>query len=394
MALSSSTLPLQTFDDLVSNQASAVLAQSTGLIDFQEGSVLRAMIESNAGNSIWIQGLISALLAVARLQTSSGNDVDTFINAFGYFRTQASPSSGSVTFSRTITTGTSSIPASNTIVSATVGKIQVQFTTTVDTTNPAYDPTTNSYLMAPTVSSVTVPVQCLTSGIIGNVLIGAINTINSPLTNVTGVTNSLAFINGVNIASDAQAKAGFVLYLAGLSKATYSAIASVVANSTGVTRYLIVENENESSQTQLGYFYVVIDNGSGTASGLVSNVLNAVNAVRGLAIIANVDAASANPISASPPISARFHVPSTTTTAQKTAITAAAQSSISSFLSTLPIGGTFYYNRLIQLLFDASPIITEVDMVALNGGSSDFPSSALQVPTVVASNISISYISP
>jgi len=386
-------LPLQSFQDLVDNQAAAILSSSTDLVDFQDGSVLKAIIESNAGNSIWIQALISSLLAAARLQTSSGNEVDTFINAYGNTRKPASQATGSVTFSRTITTSISYIPASTTLVSASSLK-NVVFTTYIDTTNPAYDPTTNSYLINTGISSVTVPVQCNTAGTIGNVLAGQIDTINSALVNVNSVTNGSDFTNGANIASDAQAIAGFPLYLAGLSKATYSAIASAVANVAGVTRYTIVENQNESGATQLGYFYVVIDNGLGTIPDNVkANVQNAVSSTRGLAIQWNVDKATANLCSG---LTATVYVPAGTTTAQQNQITANLKQNVQNFLATLPIGGTWYFSRVFQLIYDASPLILDVigDSVLLNGDTIDFESTSLQVPTINPSTIVLTYQNP
>lgn len=386
-------LPTQSFSQLVNNQAAAIKSSSTQLTDFSPGSILRALVESNAGNSLWIQGLISSLLAIARLQTSTGNDVDTFINAFGYYRSPAVAASGNVTFTRTITTNTSYIPASTTVIQESLNNIS--FTTYINKDNANYDPTTNSYVMLPGTSSITVPVQCNTAGGIGNVEAGAIDTISSTLVNVNEVTNGSAFTNGADIATDAQAIAGFPIYLAGLSAGTLAAITSAVVSVPGVTRYSIVENQNESGSTQLGYFYVVIDNGAGNISDTIKNQVSAaVNAIRGLSIQYNIDKATANEIPANPPVSATIHVPIGTTPDQKSAITATIQTNIVSFLASLPIGGTFFYTRLIQILYDASPLITDVESVTLNGGTSSFTSGALEVPTVNASNISITYSSP
>ena len=287
MTASNSTLPIQSFDTLVANQQAAVLAAATPLIDFQEGSILLALIEANAANSIWIQALMSALLAVTRLQTSSGNDVDTFIQEFGYTRPSAVAATGIVNFSRTIITSVSYIPATTTIVSAS--STNVQFTTTINSTLSYYDPTTNSYVMGIGITNINVPVQCTVTGIMGNVNIGQIDTINSPLINVPTVTNAGAFDNGAAAAPDTLTKADFVLYLQGLSRAIYQAIQFAVVNTPLygqlVTRYQIIENLNESGGAQLGFFFVVVDDGTGSPS---NNLINAVKAnielYRGLAI--------------------------------------------------------------------------------------------------------------
>jgi hypothetical protein len=385
-------LPLQTFDQLVINQATAVTSASDKLIDFNVGSILRAIVESNAGNSIWIQGLISALLAVARLQTSAGADVDSFVTQFGYARKAGVAAVGNVTFSRSITTSVSSIPASTTRVQTSLN--QIVFQTYVDSSNPNYDAVTNSYLMDVGVSSITVPVQCLTVGIVGNVSIGAINTIASALVNVNNVNNTVAFTTGSNEATDSEVKAGFVLYLAGLSKATYSAVASVVASYPGVLRYLIVENESESGVEQLGYFYVVIDNGLGTISDDIRNAVYAqISSVRGLAIQWNVDKATPNALSS---ITADIIVDAETfaSTTAKAAITATIKQNIVNFLGTLGIGATFYITRLAQLIYDASTHIIDTYNIQINGGIIDIPGDTLEVITIDPSLISLTYHAP
>lgn len=75
-------LNTKTFDQLVSDQANAMQGVARILLDFTDGSDFLATVQANAGNSLWLQALITALLAVARLQTSSGSDVDSFVEQF------------------------------------------------------------------------------------------------------------------------------------------------------------------------------------------------------------------------------------------------------------------------------------------------------------------------
>ncbi len=382
-------LPLQSFSEIVQKQAAAIQSVSTQLTDFTEGSVLRAIVESNAGNSIWIQSLISALLAVARLQTSSGNDVDTFIQQFGYSRELAVAATGNVTFSRTITTSLSYIPASTTRVQTSLN--QTIFQTYIVTSHPNYDPATNSYVMGLGISSITVPVKCVVAGSVGNVEVGAIDTINSVLTNVNNVTNAAAFTNGSDQADDPTAKADFVLYLQGLSKGTKAAIASAVVSVPGVTRYKIVENENESAQVQLGYFFVVIDNGLGTISDQIRDqVVAAVELVRGLSIQFNIDKATP----ASPGISAiaASLTVDTADSATRAAITAAIKANLVSFIGSLPINGTLYYTRLAQIIYDSSDHIIDATSILLNGSTSDVSAGALEILTLDPNDVSINYL--
>ena len=110
------TLPIQTFDNIVDNQAAAMKANSPVILDFENGSVIKALIEANAANSIWLQALATSLQAVTRLSTSSGNDVDTFIADFGFSRQQGTNAFGNITFSRFTSTVQGVVPV-GTIVS-------------------------------------------------------------------------------------------------------------------------------------------------------------------------------------------------------------------------------------------------------------------------------------
>ena len=402
MTASNSTLPIQSFDTLVANQQAAVLAAATPLIDFQEGSILLALIEANAANSIWIQALMSALLAVTRLQTSSGNDVDTFIQEFGYTRPSAVAATGIVNFSRTIITSVSYIPATTTIVSAS--STNVQFTTTINSTLSYYDPTTNSYVMGIGITNINVPVQCTVTGIMGNVNIGQIDTINSPLINVPTVTNAGAFDNGAAAAPDTLTKADFVLYLQGLSRAIYQAIQFAVVNTPLygqlVTRYQIIENLNESGGAQLGFFFVVVDDGTGSPS---NNLINAVKAnielYRGLAIQYDV----IGPTVVTMTIVMTLTINISSDTPLQTAVTASVQAALNNYINSLPIGGTkvinippntsgfLYFSELYDIILNSNSNILSVPSLTLNSGTSDIALSAKEVALISNATITINY---
>lgn len=382
-------LQIQSFDTIVQNQATAIKANSSELVDFTPGSILLACVQSNAANSLWLQSLISSLLAKTRLQTSYGSDVDSFVNAFGYERKDGSQATGLVTFSRSVTTFVSFIPASTTIVSASLSG--VRFVTIADTANPAYNPSTNQYEMAIGIASINVKVICMVSGVIGNVLAGQINTLVNPPTNVNTVTNSLNFTSGKNRASDAEVKAGFVIYLATLSKATLSAIRASALSVSGVSKVNVVENLSQSGIQQLGYFYVVVDDGTGGASSnLLSSVHNAVELTRGLTIQYDIIAVIPDPISS---ISVNLIVDTADATARQT-IVSNIKSTLSSYVSSFGIGGKLYYTRIIQLIYDSSSHIVDVTGLLVNGGTSDIPAVIDQkkVLTLNPNNISIAFI--
>ena len=126
-------LPVQSFQQIVDTQSAAMQANSNATLDFSTGSVLLALIQANAANSIWLQALATTLLAVTRLSTSSGTDVDTFIADFGFSRYQGNPASGTVTFSRFTTTIQGIVPV-GTIISDSTNNLT--FVVTSDPSNP------------------------------------------------------------------------------------------------------------------------------------------------------------------------------------------------------------------------------------------------------------------
>ena len=65
--------------------AAAVQAQASALINFSIGSVLLAITEACASVGLWLQWLILQVLALTRLATSTGTNVDTWVVTSGFF---------------------------------------------------------------------------------------------------------------------------------------------------------------------------------------------------------------------------------------------------------------------------------------------------------------------
>jgi hypothetical protein len=464
MSLSGSTLPTQDFNTFTQNQIAAIQAANSNLLDFSTGSVLSSLVASNSALGIWIQGLITSLLALARLQTSTGNNVDTFIQQFGFNRYIGQDATGNVTFSRTNTTLNSYIPA-GTIVSTNIpGQQSVQYKVIADTTNPQWDAVNNRYSFASLATTLNVLVQCLQDGTVGNASINTIIVINTPLTNVTGVTNSTAFSTGQNADSDQATRAKFVQYLAGLYKANYAALVSAVTSANYptstldyiATRYAIVENIDFFTQAaHLGYFYVVVDNGAQTVglgkltlgsggtgysvndvitlaggtfttaatvkvtgvnvgvittftitnagsytvgattytqgsvspaggtgatfntpiytslvpSGLITAVTASITDARGFTIARDIQAPYGSLLLV---FAMNIHLdPNYDTAALRTQITANVNTALVAWTLQIAIGGTFYYTKISQIVYDVSPYILDVTGITMNGGTAD-----------------------
>jgi hypothetical protein len=362
------------FTQIVQNFSTAVQGRAAKLLDFSNGSTLLALGQAMAGVALWFQGMVLTLLAVTRASTSSGSDLDSWLADFGFSRLAANAASGTVTFSRFTPTAQALIPVAAT---ATVQSADgsVQFAVIADTTNPAYDATQAAYVLATGVMSVDVPVQCLTAGAVGNVAVAALSNLVVSLIGVDTVTNAAAFSNGYDAETDSAARARFILYLAGLSKATVAAIGTAILSVKQGLNYQILENQTFAGATQAGMLTVVIDDGSGAPSAtLKNNVAVAVEATRAAGVTYGVF----GPVLI--PASVVMSITSSTASGAPThdSVTALVQTAIESYLNSLPMGASLPYSYLATLAYEASPYVSNVLSWTLNGGTADLVATGVQ----------------
>lgn len=363
-------LNTQTFTALVQNQVAAIQGSARSLVDLTVGSVLRAIVEANAATVLWLQGLILQLLATTRAATSSATDLDSWAADYGVSRLAAVAATGQVTFARFTATLQAVIPVGAPIQTADGTQ---QFTVTLDTTNPAYSAALGGYVLAAGVSGVNLPVLASTASAGGNVQIGQLNTITQAIPGVDTVTNAAAFINGANAETDTAFRTRFVTYIASLSKATKGAVGYAITSLLQGMSYALVENQLYNGTAQMGYFYVVVDDGTGYPSaGLLSTVSNAIDAVRPVTSTFGVFA----------PVVVTANVSMTITTAagyDHTATALLVKTAIQNYINALTLGATLAYSRLAQIAYDASPGVTNVTSVLLNSGTADVTATSQQV---------------
>jgi hypothetical protein len=398
--VSSSSLPLMTYDEIVQQQTSQTQSTALNLIDFSVGSILLALLQANAGNTLWLQGLISSLLAVTRLSTSAGVDVDSFIQQVSLFRNPATAATGTVTFSRATTTQATTVPVGAIVsVSPSVNAVGTQtvnnltFVVTADTTNGNFNPVTNSYDIGIGIASIDVPVTCTTPGTIGNVSAGQINTLNTIILYVDTVTNGSPFTNGLNIQSDQSTKNSFVNYIQGLSRANKAGIDFAVSQTmidTGeaVERFNSVENFDPSGGSHPGFFYVAIDNGSGSASSqLIAQAIANVQLYRGFTINFNVIGPTVISVAMSFTITLI-----TNPTETQTQVTNNIQTALIAFINTVPFNTVLPYSRLLEVIYDSDPNIFNVTNLVVNGSDDDLTSTPTSIFITTVGTITVSYI--
>lgn len=363
-------LTTQDFTTLVRNQVTAIQGAASTLVDLTIGSVLRAVVEANAAIVLWLQGLILQLLATTRAASSSSADLDSWMADYGVSRLQGVAASGVVTFSRFTATQQAVVPIGALVQSADG---QQQFAVTLDSGDDNYDAGLGGYVLGVSIASIPVPVQAIAAGTAGNVLAGQINTIIQAMPGIDTVSNSASFVTGVDTESDTALRARFVVYIASLSKATKVAVSyAIEALQQGVS-FSIVENEEYNGTARNGYFYVVVDDGTGNPSDeFLATVANAIDIVRPLTVTFGVfapDVVTAN-VSLTIAVSADY---------DHDAVAGDVQTAIEAYIATLTVGQTLFYSRLVQVAYDASEGITNVTAVLLNTGTADLVATNKQV---------------
>lgn len=382
-------LETKTYEQIVTDQATATQSAATRkmgkLLNFAVGATLRALVESNAGLALWLQGLLVKTLAVTRLATSVDEDVDTFIGDFGLVRSPAFKASGNVTFSRNISDDDAVIELNKEVQDVVT---TFKYNVIADTTNPLYDSDTETYTIPAGSPSGDVKVEAANAGSSGNASEKTITVISQPIQYVDFVNNALPFVNGFDKESDEEAKQHFIDYINSLSKATKLAIEEAIESLQEGIQYGVVENKDYTSGLdQLGYFYAVIDDGTGSPPPeLLSSVAQVVDRVRGFTTYFEIKAANATTANVSG--TAKID----TSQYDVDTVKEAAETALLTYLSSLGINTTLYYTRLIQIIYDSHIAIQDVTAVLLNSGTADLVSdekSSIQAGTIVISVVSV-----
>jgi uncharacterized phage protein gp47/JayE len=355
------TLTLKGLARLVQDQAAAVQAKSAAILDFSAGSVLRAFVESNAAVGVWLQALVLKVLAASRLSTAAGSDVDTFIQDFGLTRLAASSSSGLVSFSRYTATNASVIPLGAGVQTSDGTQ---SFKVVADLTNAAYSAASNGYLLGAGTTSVNVTVQSTGTGPATNVSPGTITILTTSISGVDLVTNALALAGGTAGETDAAVRARFVLFILGLSRGDVYGVSSALSNmNVGIT-YTITDQYQYNGTFLSGYFYVVVDDGSGVPSAaFLNSARTAVNAVKPLGNWFGVFA----------PVLVYANVSMTLTVATgytRANVVAAVGTAVYANITTLGLGAGLPYSQLSAWAY-AIPGVTNVTSIILNGAALD-----------------------
>lgn len=372
------TLPTKSFNQIVIDTTAGIQGRAAKLINFSQGSSLRAIVEGFAGLFLWFQVLVLKMLQASRLSTSSGIDVDTFTADFmpivpgsittalptGSPRLGAQAASGTVTYTR-FTAGpvTCFVPVGAT--QSTNDGNNTKFIVTTNLTFATYrvGPPAG-YLLAANVASIIVPVQCAVAGIIGNVSVGAIGTITSSVTGLDTVANTAAFTNGADQELDSALKQRFSAYILGLSRGDYFGLNASIEGASVTVQWTLTENYNFDGSYHPGYFLVITDDGSGTPSpAFLTLITNAAQAVRPLGI----QCAVLSPTIVLANVSMQIK---TATGYDHNTVVAQVSAAIALNINSLGLGVSLPWTQLASWAY-AIPGVTSVANVLLNGSAGD-----------------------
>jgi uncharacterized phage protein gp47/JayE len=288
---------------------------------------------------------------------------------YGLARLSASTATGHVTFGRFTDTQQALIPIGAGLRTADGTQ---QFTVTLDATLGSYSQALGGYVIPANTASLSVPVAATNAGAAGNVLAGSVTVLTTPIPGVDTVANAAGFINGLDAETDAALRSRFVLYLASLSKATKTAVGYAVTSLQQGLNYTITEDYDYDGTYDPGFFFVVVDDGSGTPSDeLLSTVYNAIDAVRGLGIRFAVFA----------PVVVAANVGMTIASAPgytHANVVGAVGAALADYINALPLGASLPYTRLDAVAYGV-PGVVNVTAVTLNSGTSDLSADAKTV---------------
>lgn len=362
-------LDIKSPEQLVTLQVNATQAASIPIIDFDIGSIVRAVIDGNMGIALYLQELFKKVEALTRLKTSEGQDKITFGADFNFNPAPSGFASTQQTFFRTSATTQGFIPngAKVQTINGLSENGPIVFEVVADTTNPDYNPSLNGYNIPIAQFDIDVLMQCLTAGTVGNVTANALTVITSPINGISSTTNELPVTNGTNVVTGSAYDNAFYLYLSGLESGTVNAIKSAVSKIQSNIDVAVIEYKNFDLVPTAGVITIIVDDGSGDPSDdLIAQADAAVKITRA----GGIHASTYKPIAVTVSVSLTITVPTGTDAA---AITTTVQTAIANYFSgTLKIGISLPFSKIFKIVYDASPsLILDVSALLLNGAPAD-----------------------
>lgn len=374
-------MPIQTstLEQMQALAATAFSANATLPANTNAGSTLGSIFNAEALLALNVQYELVYAASIARLATSFGPDVDSFVNVFAVYRIGASASSGLVTL-------TTPSPVVSQLLIPVGGMLATNsgllFTIVADPGNTTgfFNAVFNAYVITASTSSANVIVNCNTTGTIGNVAIGQISQIYTPvggppITGIQIVANAAAFTNAVNQESDPALKARFTLAMSGGRVGSINAEAFAVYSVQEGLTVSVGDLEHPDGSSWPGGFTIVVNElgqSSGPGAPLLSACQSAALAVKSAGAsfvcigptLINVNGAGTVYLNAT--------LPTGLTSAQ---VIANVNAAYILFLNNIGLnangGSTICPLSLVYSVLQAVPGVAYIDGLALNSSTAD-----------------------
>lgn len=376
------TLPQKTFEQLVSDMVTTWAVQMGLQPVFQSGDPLLGIMQSVSAQLVFIQAQIQLVNSIARAQTSTGADLDTFYGQFNFIRLPGNTPAGAETFGRNMAAATQVLVQPGTIVQTPGGAIQYQVV--ADPTRTAWDPSLGAYVLAPSATSIVVSIESLVPGSASNVSAGQLSQMGTTVPGIDHVTNSSPISSGSPPESDTSYSARFILYLASLSKATYSAIVEAIESVQTGVEFNLLENVDTNNNPRLGEFVAVIDDGTGSPPGdFIAREQIAIDAVRGFTILAEAKAVTKTTVTIG--ITIRILPGYITGTVE-----AAVQTAVAAVVNAVPIGQNLPVSTVEGAALGVAGVFSVRPGTTLNAVNDDLTITAMAAARTDTGHITVS----
>jgi len=218
------SLVVDTFSVIAQRLMTYMQANTSLLTDYNEGSVIRTILESNAMEFDKNYYQLELVQQASFIQQAVGQDLDLIAQDFNLTRIPATFATGYVRLSRLTPAPAGGVPVPAGSVWSTTPQYTAYDAIAVSNPAPASIPAGALY--------VDVPVVAVVAGSSGNVLAGQIQVNTSNVPNIDQVNNIAAMSGGQDIETDTTLRARVALILKGTNAGTENSYKSVLLNNT------------------------------------------------------------------------------------------------------------------------------------------------------------------
>lgn len=321
---------VKSFDEILADMITWIVANSSKITDITPGSVIRSFCE---GAALSIEELYVAVYLGYRRHLDNVQDT-----VFDFERKDGTKATASVVFSRTVANGEVTIPIGTRVTTGTGLRF---FTLQVAT------------IAAGTTDSNAVEVEAERIGTSYNVSSGSITVLEDTISGVDSVTNATAATGGVDQESDISYKKRFQDYIEGLARSNVAGLSAGALGVEGITSVSVVELFPPVGNVNVDLY---IDDGSptGVATEKVTEVQSVIDG----------DGTEENPGYRSAGVNVQVKKPGITTQNVTVSVetipgvdTEQLETDIidnlTEYINTLGVGNDIVYNELVAAVMEA-----------------------------------------